>query len=46
MYTSYIKQVYFTINLFKKYIVIFKIWMDNCRMVLAKMKQVFWKGSV
>ena len=31
LYTSYIMQVYFTLNLFKKYIVILKIWMDNWR---------------
>ena len=36
LYTSYIAQVYFTLTLFTKYIVIFKMWIDNWRMVLAK----------
>ena len=28
-----------------KYILIFKIWMDNCRMVFTKLVQVVWKGK-
>ena len=44
LYTSYITQVYFTLNLFRKYIVIFKIWMDNWTMVPAKLEQVVRKG--
>ena len=45
LYTSYIAQVYFTLNLFTKYVVNFKIWIDNWRMVLAKWlvkKSVEW----
>ena len=35
-----ITQVYFTLNLFTKHIVIFKIWMDNWGMGLANLEQV------
>ena len=38
LYTSYIAQVYFTINLFTKH-VIFKNWMYNWRIVLANLDQ-------
>ena len=46
LYTSYIIQVYFTLNLFAKYIAIFKIWMDNWRMVLANLEKVVWRKRV
>ena len=44
LYTSYITQVYLRLILFKKYIVTFKIWMYNWRMVIANLGQV--SGSV
>ena len=46
LYTNYITQVYFTLNLLKKYIVVFKIWMDNWRMVSAKLEQVVRKEDL
>ena len=46
LYTSYITQVYFTINLFTKYILILKIWMNNWRMVWANWNKWFVKKSV
>ena len=42
LYTSYITQVYFKINLFTKH-VIFKNWMYNWRVVLANLEQVVSK---
>ena len=42
LYTRYITQVYFTF--FRKYIVMFKIWMDNGKMVLANLEEVKRKG--
>ena len=38
LYTSYITQVYFTLNLFTIHVVIIKIWMDNWRMGLANLE--------
>lgn len=40
LYTSYATQVYLTLIFITKYIVIFKVWMDNWRMVLASLEQV------
>ena len=40
LYMDYITQVYCTLNLFTKLIVIFKIWMDNWGMSLANLEQV------
>ena len=39
----YITQVYFTLNLFTKHIVISKVWMDNWGMGLANLEEVIRK---
>ena len=46
LYTSYITQVCFTLNLLTKHTVVFKIWMNNLRMGLANLEQVVRKKSV
>ena len=40
---DYITQVYFTHNLFTNNIVIFKIWMNNWKMILANLELVVRK---
>ena len=47
LYTSHhITQLYFSHNLFTKFIVIFKNWMDNWIMGLANLEQVVQKENI
>ena len=40
LYTGYVIQAYFTLTFLTKYIVIFRIWMDNWGILFANLEQV------